>query len=175
MVWVVHTNWPHVASGIAPEQTDNLVNMPHAAIGPCRGRALKDGFMEAFTGSLNILYTALSPLPPPSVSLLLILYSLHRQMWFGLQGPLALNGSRVAHSMQKKQSILYEWIGSEWAYFQEMDLLLSPAAPWLLLLRLQAFPPVMLNMGFSNVVASSIPKDIMSNFWKTLIDNIREK
>lgn len=122
----MHTNWPHVASGIALEQTDNLVNVPRAAIGPCRGRALEDGFMEAFTGSLNILYTALSASPPPSMSLLLILYSLHRQIGFDLQGALALNGSPVAHSVQKKQSILYEWIVSEWAYFQEMDLSRTP-------------------------------------------------
>lgn len=113
MAWVVHTNWPHVASGIALEPTDNLVNMPRAAIGPCRGRALKDGFMEAFTGSLNILYAALSASPPPSMSLLLILYSLHRQIWFDLHGAPALNGSPVAHSVQKKHYILYKWIGSE--------------------------------------------------------------
>lgn len=147
MVWVVRTNWPHVASGIALEQTESLVNMPRAAIGPCRGRALKDGFMEAFTGSLNILYTALSASPPPSMSLLLILYSLHRQIWFDLQGPLALNSSPVAHSMQKKQFILYEWIRSEWTYFQQMDLLLSPAPLDYCCYSCQAFPPVMLNIG----------------------------
>lgn len=39
----------------------------------------------------------------------------------------------------------------------------------------QAFPPVMLSMGFSNVVAGSIPTDITSDFWKALIDNIRKK